>query len=60
MSDPVTPPPTIIVRPHPVAAAPGNPPPAPAPDKIPNFEKMSFAEQRHAQEQLRAAAKQKG
>ena len=51
--------PVIIVRPHPVQPAAGNPPPAPAaPAAIP-FDKMSFAQQRLAQDQAAAAAKQK-
>ena len=52
--------PTVITRPHPVAPAPGNPPPpAAAPGTIPGFENMSFAQQRLAQDQAAAAAKQK-
>jgi hypothetical protein len=51
--------PVIIVRPHPVSPlATGNPPPAPAAATIP-FDKMSFAQQRLAQDQAAAAAKQK-
>lgn len=58
----MTQPTTVIVRPHPVApAATGNPPPAPAaPRAIPGFANMSFAQQRLAQDQAAAAAKQKG
>jgi hypothetical protein len=56
----MTQPVVVITRPHPQAPAPGNPPPAPAaPDKIPGFEKMSFAQRRLAQDQAAAAAKQK-
>jgi hypothetical protein len=52
--------PIVVIRPHPQAPAAGNPPPpAPAaPGTIPNFDKMSFAQQRLAQDQV-AAAKQK-
>jgi hypothetical protein len=55
----------VIIRPHPQAAASppttGNPPPAPAaPGTIPGFTNMSFAQQRLAQDQIAAAAKQKG
>jgi hypothetical protein len=53
--------PTVIIRPHPQAPVPGNPPPAPAaPGTIPNFDNMSFAQKRLAQDQAAAAAKQKG
>jgi hypothetical protein len=48
--------PTVIVRPHPQAAAaspPANPPPAPAaPGTIPNYDKMSFAQKREAQDRI--------
>jgi hypothetical protein len=51
----------VITRPHPQApAAASPPPPAPAaPATIPNFANMSFAQQRLAQDQAAAAAKQK-
>ena len=51
--------PIVIIRPHPVEPAAGNPQPAPAaPATIP-FDKMSFAQQRLAQDQAAAAAKQR-